>query len=49
MGAALKQQAVLRSLEFVMRASAEHFGHVLTPDVPAFILKPLRQVRESSE
>jgi hypothetical protein len=45
MGAALKQQAALRSLEFVMRASAEHYGNVLTPDVPAFILKPLRQVR----
>jgi hypothetical protein len=45
MGAALKQQPALRSLELVMRASAGHFGSVLTPDVPGFILKPLRQVR----
>jgi hypothetical protein len=46
MNAALKQQPALRSLEFVMRASAEHFGRVLTPDVPCFILRRLRQVRE---
>lgn len=44
MAAALQQQPALRSLELAVRASAGNFGDSLGPDLPSFVLKPLRQL-----